>query len=288
LGEINPPQIRTTIYSLNYLATISLGRYSVHSIEIRNSNAFFIIRRSILYSSNGNNGYYGFNYGIYFENVNNSLITENTIFHNYHLHLHAGIRIYNSHNNTIIRNYIKWVGTAIHLEHESGDNKILNNIIVKHDQAFSCIYISSDSQDKNNFISNNYCGLSDPFPQPPTIITSSQTIYNNQLLIQWTAVSGADNYSIYINGKFNTSSINNEKLLFFRYNSSYIITVTAINEYGESEHSLPIIITVETSPSKKVMISGYNLLLIITVITFLLFFLGRRNSKKFLIKAERD
>ncbi|MFX0043664.1 MAG: MFS transporter, partial [Candidatus Hodarchaeota archaeon] len=39
LGEINPPQIRSTIYSLNYLATITFGR----SISLLLLGQFFLI-----------------------------------------------------------------------------------------------------------------------------------------------------------------------------------------------------------------------------------------------------
>ena len=215
---------------------------SSHCIEIKNSNVFFIIEGCKLYSSNGNNGYYRFDYGIYLSNVNNSIIRDNKIIYDYELHLHAGIRMWASNNNTMINNYIKWVGSGIHLSGESRNNVIKKNVIVKHHTAFTCIYISVDSTD--NIISDNYCGLTDPFPQTPSFITTNQVIHKDRLLIEWSAMSNVDNYSIFINGVFNISSIDNTEMIIFNENGTYLITVTSINEYGESEPSVPLYIIV--------------------------------------------
>ncbi len=214
----------------------------VHCIEIKNSNVFFIIEGCKLYSSNGNNGYYRFNFGIYLENVNNSIIRNNKIVYDYELHLHAGIRLWASNNNTIINNYIKWVGTGIALTGGSKYNVVKKNVIVKHHTAFAYISTSVDSTD--NLIYDNYCGMVDPFPQTPSFITNNQVIHKDRLLIEWSAMSNVDNYSIIINDVFNISSIDNTEMIIFNENGTYSITVTSINEYGESEPSVPLYIII--------------------------------------------
>ncbi len=85
-------------------------------------------------------------------------------------------------------------------------------------------------------------------PEPPTIISSNQTITTDRLTIQWSSVTGADNYSVYVDSIFNVSSDDTQEEVIFWGNGTYQITVTAINEYGESLHSNPITIIVEIPP----------------------------------------
>ncbi len=235
-------------YSNPYIiSNLEINCYIAYShgacIEVLNSNKFFIIEECKLYSSD--EGYYKFKYGIRMENTNNSLIRDNKFVHDNELHLHSGIRLYNSHNNTMINNYIKWVGSGIHLE-GSKFNTITNNIIVKSGDQFSCIYTDSNSID--NTISNNYCGLEDPVPQKCTFITDHQKIHKNNILIQWNLIENADNYSIFIDGVFYVNSKDNQEIIFFNNNGSYSITVISINKYGESEPSDPLYILVELIP----------------------------------------
>ncbi len=85
-------------------------------------------------------------------------------------------------------------------------------------------------------------------PNPPTITTLNQTITTDRLTIQWTSVTEADNYSIYVNSVFNASSYNNQEEIIFGVNGTYQITVTALNDFGESSHSNPITIIVGITP----------------------------------------
>jgi len=85
-------------------------------------------------------------------------------------------------------------------------------------------------------------------PVSPTIITSNQTITTDRLTIQWTNVTGADNYSVYVDGTFNVSSIDTQEEVIFWVNGTYQITVTTINEWGESQQSNSITITVGIPP----------------------------------------
>ncbi|MFX1569480.1 MAG: hypothetical protein ACFFCV_14050 [Promethearchaeota archaeon] len=91
-------------------------------------------------------------------------------------------------------------------------------------------------------------GTSNQPPGIPTITTSNQTITTDRLTIQWTSVTGANNYCVYVDNIFNVSSIDTQEEVIFWGNGTYQITVTAVNAWGESQHSNPITITVGIPP----------------------------------------
>ena len=84
-------------------------------------------------------------------------------------------------------------------------------------------------------------------PEPPTITTSTQTITIDSITIHWDEVTYATSYNVYINGVFsnNTTSLQQEFIMWT--NGIYAVTVTAVNEAGESDFSNEIVITVEIS-----------------------------------------
>lgn len=88
-------------------------------------------------------------------------------------------------------------------------------------------------------------------PNAPTILTSSQTIHNHSLFVSWTSVSNADSYRVYRDGILVNSSVDTHESVYFSGNGTYAISVTAINETGESSHSNSITITVSIIPSSS-------------------------------------
>ncbi|MFX1311473.1 MAG: hypothetical protein ACFFHD_02530 [Promethearchaeota archaeon] len=94
-------------------------------------------------------------------------------------------------------------------------------------------------------------------PESPTILTLNQTISTDRLLIQWTSVNKANNYSVYVDGIFNVSSDDTQEEVLFLTNGTYQITVTAINKSGESPHSAPVSIIVAIPPISLGLIHIY-------------------------------
>lgn len=74
-------------------------------------------------------------------------------------------------------------------------------------------------------------------PLPPIFITENQTITEGELIISWTEVDTADNYTIYIDGtKLLSTDLTNHTFTFYGI-ASYNFTITATSMYGESTHS---------------------------------------------------
>ncbi|KKN35508.1 hypothetical protein LCGC14_0782950 [marine sediment metagenome] len=106
------------------------GEYSKSSIEIRNSEVFFIIQNSLFYASGfGSHQFYDYEAGINLANVTNSYIINNTFSDNNG----AGIFLYLSNNNTVSGNIINGAGAGALTGHsgiyllESHYNFIMNN-----------------------------------------------------------------------------------------------------------------------------------------------------------------
>jgi hypothetical protein len=87
-------------------------------------------------------------------------------------------------------------------------------------------------------------------PDAPVLITDTQTIITDHLLIEWDAAEGANSYTLIVDG---TPVLTDTGDIYYDYtfagNGTYIITVTAKNEDGESVASDPITITVEIPPA---------------------------------------
>jgi parallel beta-helix repeat protein len=150
-----------------------------------------------------------------------------------------GIGLLGYSNNTIILNIIESnLGYGIHLSNQCENNTISYNYFKANIQG--CIF----DEGTNNIKLNNICIL-----PAPTITTSSQTITTLNLLIEWTTVYHAHNYSIYINSIYHDSTVANDRDILFTGNGVYTITITAVNEYGESDFSNSITITVDIPPS---------------------------------------
>ncbi|MHA1561498.1 MAG: fibronectin type III domain-containing protein [Promethearchaeota archaeon] len=61
-------------------------------------------------------------------------------------------------------------------------------------------------------------------------------------------MKNVDYYNIYVNGTLNTTSTQNSTYIIFNINAIYNITLTAVNEFGESQPSDPIFIIIDVVP----------------------------------------
>lgn len=86
-------------------------------------------------------------------------------------------------------------------------------------------------------------------PDSPIITTLSQTINQSinldDLSLQWLTVARADSYKIYVNGTLNGTATSLAKQIEFIANGEYVIMITSVNKYGESDPSDPITIIVD-------------------------------------------
>jgi hypothetical protein len=91
--------------------------------------------------------------------------------------------------------------------------------------------------------------LIDDIPLTPIMITESKTIQNNSEIISWNPSNGATYYNIYVNNSLNGTTQSPYFPINFKGNGSYLIEVSAGNETGESNRSVPITIKVEIPPT---------------------------------------
>jgi len=85
-------------------------------------------------------------------------------------------------------------------------------------------------------------------PEAPILITYNQTITNDNIIVSWNVVSGATSYRLYVNGILNETTSSTSQQIRLYTNGTYLITVTALNQYGESISSVPISINVAIFP----------------------------------------
>ena len=137
-------------------------------------------------------------------------------------------------------------GKLINFEMEWNSNGVLDHILLEYgEQEIASIELRTPSP---------------PPPEPPTITTQSQTINTNDIVIEWTAVNGVDNYSVYIDGSYYQTTTDTQMSITLEGDGTYIITVTANNIYGESDPSNEITIIVELpAPSPPGAIGGINI-----------------------------
>ena len=84
----------------------------------------------------------------------------------------------------------------------------------------------------------------------------------NNITISWNSVNDANSYIIYVDGILNETATNPSQNVMFHINGTYSIAVSAVNSYGESRDSTPIIIKVEI-PDTEAKSFDWKLLLII-------------------------
>jgi len=85
-------------------------------------------------------------------------------------------------------------------------------------------------------------------PEIPVFITTDQTSNDKNITLMWESMENVDSYNIYVNGTLNATSTQNSTYLILNVNAIYNITLTAVNEFGESQPSVPIIITIDVTP----------------------------------------
>ncbi len=163
-----------------------------NSIEIQNSNKYFIIKNSTLYNSSVGHDFAG----ISLENVNNSLIFKNNISHNNG----HGIRLMSSFNNTILQNIAQnntWEGIFLRY---SANNTIRNNTVMNNHRG---IRISNSVA--QNIVENNYVyGHSSDLTNSVGIgiyFSQNMSITNNNIL--------NNTYGIYLTQSANNTIMGN-------------------------------------------------------------------------------
>lgn len=109
---------------------------------------------------------------------------------------------------------------------------------------------------------------SDLPPAPPAIPTglSAGNITTTSFTVYWLKVSGADSYNVYLDGNLvgNVSQtiIFNPSYDFtgLSFGSTHIVTITAVNQYGESPSSQPLSVTTTVPhPILQVRIDNHNI-----------------------------
>ncbi|MHA1745562.1 MAG: NosD domain-containing protein [Promethearchaeota archaeon] len=84
-------------------------------------------------------------------------------------------------------------------------------------------------------------------PGKPVFITTSQNIATQNLTVSWEVAAEADSYEIFIDEVFMANTEDTEMVVEFTTNGNYTIQVVAINAFGKSTPSNPILITVDNS-----------------------------------------
>ncbi len=82
-------------------------------------------------------------------------------------------------------------------------------------------------------------------PEPPIFTTLSQTINVTNITIRWAAINFTEYYFIYMNDTLIGNTTSTEFLIEFNDTGEFIIGLTALNAFGESNRSLSISIIVE-------------------------------------------
>ena len=100
-----------------------------------------------------------------------------------------------------------------------------------------------------DWVKVNQSGISEVVPEPPNLITESQTIESNNITIEWNVVDNAEYYNVYVNRTLNETTNENTQMIILDEN--YEITVTAVNGTRESNHSNPITIIVNNIPTSS-------------------------------------
>ncbi|MFX1563661.1 MAG: NosD domain-containing protein, partial [Promethearchaeota archaeon] len=159
-----------------------------------------------------------------------SIVSENNCSHNGY----AGIVIDDGNGqNNISLNNCSYNGFAgIHIL-TSSKNHVFENVLIRNVQW--CIL---DEGTSNN-IHDNFCLL-----PAPTILTSTQTIFTDSLLIDWTDVNGVWYYNVYVNDILNTTAIVSEVTVYFSYSDIHSVTVAPVHNVTEGDRSAAIFITV--------------------------------------------
>jgi len=119
-------------------------------LEIRNSDAFFIIRNCTVYNS----GKYYPNAGIKLQKVSNGLLINNYALNNDY----GGIVIFDSNNNIISGNTISENNIGIYL-HNSYNNTVSGNIVNMNSLYGIFLYCSNCSTITGNTVSINEIGI---------------------------------------------------------------------------------------------------------------------------------
>ncbi|NOZ83062.1 MAG: DUF11 domain-containing protein, partial [Euryarchaeota archaeon] len=152
-------------------------------------------------------------YGIYFENVYNSLIRNNRLLGSYD----SGIWLYMSDNNTIEDNLVRnsnW-GNAIYLSYSSG-NTIARNTLLNSDLSGIYLHQSSDNSILNNTIKNNNEGITLSSSSGNVLMGNLMTRNTNNFLLSASTDAHHDNL-------IDTSNLLDGKPIHYVRNASGVV-----------------------------------------------------------------
>ena len=149
------------------------------AILIEDSEEYFTLRNCTV-KTNLTTMYSTGPYAIHLINTNNSQITENNLSQNY-----AGVKLENSHNNTIGENIINTNNTFINHGHlmflkDSDNNLIINNIVINSNNAGIVLWEDCDNNTiLENIINNTGTGIK--IEGRPGELCEDNTVQANQL-----------------------------------------------------------------------------------------------------------
>jgi parallel beta-helix repeat protein len=84
-----------------------------------------------------------------------------------------------------------------------------------------------------------------------------------KIAVQWTTLNNVDFYNIYVDGILAATTSDNSTDIIIEVNGVYNITVTAVNNIGESLPSIPIVVVVNITPVFGYILSVFGILALI-------------------------
>ena len=141
---------------------------SAHGIEIRNTNACFVIRNCYVHD-----GWVNFKCGIHLHNVKNGTVDNNLMENNYN-----GKYLASSVNNLLSNNLMKNNEFGIFLYSDSDNNLVSNNLVVNNWTGIS-LFASENNLVTNNLVKNNTNGII-PFDNSDNNLVINNIVENNE------------------------------------------------------------------------------------------------------------
>ncbi|TFG17848.1 MAG: hypothetical protein EU531_01980 [Promethearchaeota archaeon] len=190
------------------------GQNTNTCIEIKNSNAYFIIRNCTLYNSSSDYQHAA----IKLDHVNNGKVINNTCLYNYY----SGIFLLSSDNNSILENNAHYNEKGIH-SFFSDNNTISGNIANNNEIAIS-IYFSDIHYVRGNIANNCATGIYLHAANANTLLDN--VLNNHKIAISF----NGDNYDNYASGNLmDLCSIDIAGDLIEEYSTNTIDSTNLVN-----------------------------------------------------------
>ena len=94
--------------------------------------------------------------------------------------------------------------------------------------------------------------------------------------INWTAVSGATSYKIYVNGTYNATTTELGKLIDFKEDGDYAVTVTALTGTFESDPSSVSVAKMKTPTTTTPGIPGYDVYMVVLAVGISVYYIKKK------------